>query len=125
MARIFSFVSTLSHRAKSESPDLIYALQVRAESTVYAENASIDYRAQCEIIEDFAAPPPDVAAAVLPLALVIEAIDLGYLPGLVVSTYKRDALRVPHLKCEEQEKGLHTVITAIHKVTCKSSEQSV
>jgi hypothetical protein len=43
---------------------------------MHAEHPPVDDRAQSEVVEDFAAPPPDVRAAVLALAFVVEAVDL-------------------------------------------------
>lgn len=44
---------------------------------MHAEHPSVDDRAQREVVKDLAAPPPDVRAAVLALAFVVEAVDLG------------------------------------------------
>ena len=60
---------------------------------------------------------PDIHGVVLPEALVIEAVDLGDLPALVVAPDQRDAVRVPDLEGQEQQKGLNTVKAAVDKVT--------
>ena len=45
-----------------------------------AEHTAIHDRSQREIIKYLAAPPPDVAASVLALTLVVKPIHLGDLP---------------------------------------------
>jgi hypothetical protein len=82
-----------------------------------AEDASVYYRAQGEIVEDLATPSPDVAAAVLPLALVVESVNLGNLPRLVVPSNQRYSFGISDLQRKQQEKCLNTVKTPINKVT--------
>ena len=59
---------------------LIDALEVRTQPSVHAEHPAVDDGAQRQVVEHLAAPPPHVAAAILALALVVEAVHLCDLP---------------------------------------------
>jgi hypothetical protein len=85
---------------------------------MHAENASVDYGAQCEIIKDLAAPPPDVGARVLALTLVIEAVYLRDLTRFVVAADQGNALWVADFECEEEEERFDAVESAVYKVPC-------
>ena len=82
------------------------------------KDAAVDDGAEGEVVKDLAAPAPDVAAAVLALALVVEAVDLGDLAGLVVAADEGDALRVADLQGEKEEEGFDAVEAAVDKVAC-------
>jgi len=82
-----------------------------------AKDAAVDDGAQGEIVEDFAAPAPDVTAAVLALTLVVKPIHLCDLPRLVVSPDERDAIWIAHFERQKKEKGFDAVETSIHKVS--------
>ena len=73
-------------------------------------------RAQGEVVEDLAAVAPDVRAAVLADALVVEAIHGCYLPRLVVTSYECDAVWVADLEAEEEEEGFKRVEAAVDEV---------
>jgi len=60
---------------------------------------------------------PDVHGVVLPEALIVEAVDLGDLPALVVAPDEGNAVGEPDLQGQEEQEGLHAVETAINKVT--------
>jgi hypothetical protein len=64
---------------------------------VDVEDPSVDHGRQRDVVEQFCTISPHVDRAVLAQALVVEAIDLGDLPALVVSADQRDPIRVPHL----------------------------
>ena len=101
---------------------LVYALQAGAKATMHAKDAAVDDGAEGEIVEDLAAPAPDIAAAVLALTLVIEAVDLGDLARLVVAADKGHALRVADLERKEEEEGLDAVEATVYKVSlCAAS----
>jgi hypothetical protein len=57
------------------------------------ENTAVDDSAEGQVIENFATPPPNVAAPILALTLVIEPVDLGNLPRLMVAN-EGDPFRV-------------------------------
>lgn len=50
-----------------------------------------------EVVEDLCAIAPHIYGPIFPQALVIEAIYLGDLSTLVISSYQKDALRVSYL----------------------------
>jgi hypothetical protein len=54
---------------------------------------AIDNGSQCEEIEDLTTSFPYRRIAVLGLTFLVEAVDLGDLPRLVVSTDKGDSVR--------------------------------
>lgn len=83
---------------------------------MYAEHPPVHHRAQGEIVEDFAAPPPDVTAAVLALTLVVEAVNLGDLPRLMVPANEGDALGISDLQCEQEQERLDAVKPPINEI---------
>ena len=54
---------------------------------MHAEDLVVDDRRQRQKVKHFCTIFPDVDAPVLPLALVVEAVDLRDLPRLVVASY--------------------------------------
>ena len=56
---------------------LINSLKIRTQPPMHAEHPPIHDGPQSEVVKHFAAPPPDVRGAVLALAFVVEAVDLG------------------------------------------------
>ncbi len=67
---------------------------------MHAEDAIVDDGGQGEVVEDISAVTPDVEGAVLPEALVVEAVDLRDLPALVVAPDESHQIGIPHLVCE-------------------------
>ena len=61
---------------------------------MYAKNFTIDDRGEGEEVEDLTAGFPDGGIAVFLLALLVETVDLGDLPGLVIATDERDLVRI-------------------------------
>lgn len=53
---------------------------------------SVDQRGERQVVEQVCEVLPDVGVAVLPQALVVEAVDLRDLPRLVVSSQDGDSL---------------------------------
>jgi hypothetical protein len=39
------------------------------------------------------------------------------LPALVVATYQRDAIRIPHFQSKKQQERFHAVETTIHEIS--------
>lgn len=65
--------------------DLVEGADFGAESAVHAEDFAVDDGCEGEKVEDLTARLPDRGVAVLLLALLVEAVDLGNLPGLMVA----------------------------------------
>jgi hypothetical protein len=59
-----------------------------------AKHPSVHDSTEGEVVKDLTTPPPHIAAAVLPLAFIVETVDLCYLTRFVVSTDKGNAFRV-------------------------------
>jgi hypothetical protein len=85
---------------------------------VNAEDAAVNERAEREVVEDLAAPAPDVRRAELAHALIIKAVHLRDLPTLVVPADERDPVWVPDLEREEEQEGLDRVEAAVDEVAC-------
>jgi hypothetical protein len=75
-----------------------------------------DQGAQGEVVEDLAAVAPDVCAAVLAQALIVEAINGGDLPRLVVAADQCYAVWVANFKAEEEQEGFERVEAAVDEV---------
>jgi hypothetical protein len=71
---------------------------LHAWSAVDRYRAQFTHRSEIKIIKDFAAGPPDNGRAIFLLTFVIESIDLGDLPRLVVSSKQRHSFRVPLMR---------------------------
>jgi hypothetical protein len=82
-----------------------------------AKYAAIYDGTQRKIIEDFAAPAPHVAAAVLALTFVVEPVYLRDLSRLVVSTDESYAIRISHFERQKEKKRFNAVETSIYKVS--------
>lgn len=72
---------------------------------------------QRQVIEQVGEVLPDVGIAILAEALIIEAVDLGDLPTLVVASENRDSVLEAHLEAHEQRHGLHAVVSTIYVVS--------
>jgi len=64
--------------------------------------------------------PPDVCAAVLSKAFVVEAVDGCDLPRLVVPADERDAIWVPNLEAEKEEERFQAIESSVDEVACIS-----
>jgi hypothetical protein len=84
---------------------------------MHTEHSSIDDSGQRKVIKHFTAVSPNIRAAVFPLTLVVETINLRDLARLVVATNKGYAVWVPDLETEQKEKGFDTIEATVHKVT--------
>ena len=60
--------------------------------------------------------PPNIDAAVLAQAFVVEAVDLGDLPTFVIATDESDAVGIADLEGQKEEEGLDGVVAPIDKV---------
>jgi hypothetical protein len=79
----------------SNDSNLVYSTDLRAQTTVNAQNLAINDSSEDKEIENLAARLPDRRVTVLLLALLVESIDLGNLSGFVVASNKSDPVRVP------------------------------
>ena len=81
-----------------------------------AKRTAIRDRSQSEIIKYLAAPPPDAAAAILALTLVVKPIHLGDLPRFVVPSNERYSFGIPDLQGEQQEECLDRIKPPINEI---------
>lgn len=85
-----------------------------------AEDLVVDEGGEWEVVEEVGEVLPDVGVAVLAEALVVEAVNLGDLAGLVVSTEDGDALWVADLEGNEESDGLNGVVSTVDIVACEA-----
>lgn len=85
---------------------------------MYTEHTPIYDRTKRQIVEDLTTISPYVSWAIFPLALVIEAVDLGDLPWFVVSADESDALWIANLVRQKEEEGFHGVEATVNEVAC-------
>lgn len=83
---------------RDRNTHLVDVVQRGTEATVHTKHASVYDGGECKIVEHFAAIPPDIRAPILPLALVIETVDLGNLSGLVVAPDECYSIRIAHFE---------------------------
>ena len=81
------------------------------------EDLVVDKGREGQVVEEVGEVLPDVGIAVLPQALVVEAVDLGNLARLVVATKNGDALGVADLEGDEQGYCLDGVVASVDVVT--------
>mmetsp|Transcript_28437 Transcript_28437/g.82252 ORF Transcript_28437/g.82252 Transcript_28437/m.82252 type:complete len:203 (-) Transcript_28437:253-861(-) len=99
-----------------DDADLIEGVDARTQSAVDGEDLVLNDGRKAEIVKDLRAVPPNIDAAVLAQALVVEAVDLGDLPTLVVAADEGDAIGVADLEGQKEEEGLHGVVAPIDEV---------
>jgi hypothetical protein len=79
----------------SNDADLINSADLRAQTTVNAENFTINNGGEDKEIENLAAGLPDRRIAVFLLALLVETVNLSDLARLVVASDEGNLVRVP------------------------------
>ena len=77
--------------------DLINGANLRAQTTMNAENFTINNGGEDKEIENLAARLPDRRITVLLLAFLVETVDLSDLARLVVTTDEGNFVRVPSI----------------------------
>jgi hypothetical protein len=75
-----------------------------------------DEGAQSQIVEHFAAIPPDVCAAIFPDTLVVETIDGRDLPRFVIASNERDPVRIANLQAKKQQERLERIEAAVDEI---------
>ena len=81
------------------------------------EDLAVNDGGEGEIVEYLCAISPDRDTAVLPETLVIEAVHLGDLSALVVSSDEINPVRIANLQSQQQQEGFHAVEAAVDKVS--------
>lgn len=67
-----------------------------------AEDAIIDDGCKAQVVEDVRTVPPHVQRAILPEALVVEAINLGDLSAFMVASDQCHQVWVSHFVSQQQ-----------------------
>lgn len=78
-----------------DDPDLINSPDLRAEATVHTQNGPIHNGSEDKEVENLAACLPNRGVAILCLTFLVEPVNLGNLPGLVVPSDEHDSIRIP------------------------------
>lgn len=77
-----------------DCPHLVDGLDFRREPSMDAEDGAVDEGPQWKIVKSLVKVLPGCGATILLDDLIIESIDLGDLPGLVVTPQQDDLLGV-------------------------------
>jgi hypothetical protein len=101
-----------------ECPNVIKRVDARGQPAVQTKDLVVDQGGEREVVEQIGEVLPDVGIAVLPQALVVEAVDLGDLAGLVVAAQNGDALWVSDLERNKQSHGLDGKVASVNIVAC-------
>lgn len=75
-----------------QSSYVIQSVYGRRQASVETEDLSVDQRGERQVVKQVCEVLPHVSVAVLPQALVVEAVDLCDLPRLVVPSQDGDSL---------------------------------
>ena len=75
--------------------NLIDRPNLRAQSTMNAENLAVNNSSKDEEVKNLAARLPDRGIPILLLAFLIETINLGNLTGLMIASNESNLIRVP------------------------------
>ena len=83
---------------------------------MHTEDPSIHYGPQTQIIKDITAISPNIAQPVLPLALVVETVDLGDLPRFMISADEGDPIGISNFEKQKEEECFDRIEAAVDKV---------
>lgn len=101
----------------------IYFLQVfdlfdvGGKSAMDAKDFIIDHCGDSEVIKHFCERSPYVQRTIFSNALVVEAINLGDQPWLMVSPQKSDSVFIPDFEGQQHEECLNAVSASINVVS--------
>lgn len=82
-----------------------------------AEDFTLDYGSNAQIVKHFCAILPGVGISVLSDRLIIKAVDGSNLTGLVVASEECNVGRVLEFEAEEELESLDRVVASVHEVT--------
>jgi len=100
-----------------EGPDVVEGVDGGAETPVEAEDLPVNQSRQRQVVEQIREVLPHVGIAILPQALVVEAVHLRDLATLVVASQDGYSVFVTDFQSDEKSDGLHRIIASIHVVT--------
>lgn len=90
-----------------ELTDLIQGVDRGRETTVEAEDGIVHDGRQRKVVKKLGEVDPDVRVTVLAKALVVEAVHLGDLAHLVISTENGQSILETHLQGDEESNSLY------------------
>ncbi len=80
---------------------------------------SVDEGGQGEVVEKVGEETPDVSVPVFAETFVVEAVNLGDLPGLVVASEDGDSVLVSEFESNEKCDGLNGIVASVDVITHK------
>ena len=81
-----------------------------------AEDTVLNDSSERQVIEQTCEVLPHVGISIFSQALVIEAVDLGDLLALMITSQNGDSVWVPDFECDEQSDSLNRVVTSINVI---------
>jgi hypothetical protein len=96
--------------------DVVESVDRRTQSTVQTEDLVFNESSEGEVVEEVGEVFPHVCIAVFAKALVVEAVDLGDLARLVVTTEDGHTVAVTELERDEEGHCLDRVVATVNIV---------
>jgi hypothetical protein len=106
-----------------ELTDLVQSVDRGRQTTMETEDGIVYDGRQRKVVKKLSEVDPDVRVTVLAKALVVEAVHLGDLAHLVISTENGQSILETHFQGDEESNSLYGVVSAIdiishEKVVC-------
>ena len=79
-------------------PDVVQGVNAGGETAVKTEDLTVHQSCEGQIVKQVGEILPHIGIAIFPETLVVEAVHLGDLSALVVSSQDGDAAAEPHLQ---------------------------
>ena len=97
-----------------ELPHMVEGVDGGAQPTVETEYVVVDQGREREVVKEVGEELPNVGAAVLANALIIEAVHLRDLSGFVIAAKDEHSVGISHLETYKHRYGLDGVVAPIH-----------
>lgn len=102
-----------------DGPDVIYFLDLGAQTSVDAENHVVHESCQRQEVKDFSEKSPHSVVTVLLYTLIVEPVKSVGVRSLVVASQDSDSVFVADLQSDDQGKTFDTVVASVHVVAEK------
>ena len=96
-----------------EGSDVVQSFNAGRQPSVEAEELILDDSSEREEVEELGETFPDIGVSIFSAALIVEAIDLGNLPGLVVASQDGDSIFVPDFEGDQEGDCFHTMMSLL------------